>query len=830
MRNLYLKELKFSYIIRSTAFKFLVLLCVGFNSTNSFAADPTLKIQYASNNIIDTNLIPDETGNGFDATLQNGAILKKLGRFNVIDLGSQNGYLDMGAKTGTVIQSLSDFTIALNVYVDPSVVLTNAGNFIWTFANSSNMGSTSNGNMFFTALNTRYAISKTNYNAESSVSRGSALSKGSWVNITYTQVGTTGTVYIDGVNVKSKAVPVLPSALGSTSNNYIGRSCYTGDAYLTNSLINDFRVYNRALPATEVATLASQRTGLDSAMIIQQVADASTQLLLPGLNAVISNLSLPIDGGNSVVVAWNSSNTGFITNSGVVTRPVSGADTAVVQLTATLSKNGIVTTKLFTAKVVPSLSDRISAQQDSLNLSINGNLNLLRSNLSLSTKGIEGSAISWSSDKPTVLSAAGCIVTRPAKGTGKEKITLTATIIKGTVTLVKIFTIYVAEDEGFSAYLFAYFTGNTGDQEAIRFAISDDGYIYNALNGNNPVINSATISTTGGVRDPHILRGQNNNYLMVATDMVSAQGWSSNRAMVLLKSTNMIDWQSSVVNIPNSYPEYSAADEVWAPQTIYDPQVGKYMIYFSMRLGNADFAKIYYAYANSTFTALESSPKLLFNNNGLSTIDADIVLKDGIYNMFFKTEGNGNGIKRAYSPFLTGGYVLYDKYLQSTSNAVEGSCTFRIYNSDNWILMYDMYTSGAYQFTTSTDLINFSVVPNPVSFDFTPRHGTVIPITEAEKQALIKKWNPTMDVNKVSGSKVISIYPNPVIGTLYYSCITNEHKFKLSVMDLNGNEIIQRTLSNEKGQLDVAGLSPGIYLLQITTAAGVLNYQKFIKQ
>jgi len=82
----------------------------------------------------------------------------------------------------------------------------------------------------------------------------------------------------------------------------------------------------------------------------------------------------------------------------------------------------------------------------------------------------------------------------------------------------------------------------------------------------------------------------------------------------------------------------------------------------------------------------------------------------------------------------------------------------------------------------------------------------------------------------VPGSKVISIYPNPVKGILYYSCITNEQTLKLSVMDLNGNVIIQRTISNEKGQLDVSGLSPGIYFLQITSVAGVLNYQKFIKQ
>ena len=87
----------------------------------------------------------------------------------------------------------------------------------------------------------------------------------------------------------------------------------------------------------------------------------------------------------------------------------------------------------------------------------------------------------------------------------------------------------------YEAYLFTYFTGNQKSEEAIRFAISLDGYTYRALNGNEPVIPSEKISSTGGVRDPHILRGADGKtFYMVVTDMVSANGWSSNRAMVLL--------------------------------------------------------------------------------------------------------------------------------------------------------------------------------------------------------------------------------------------------------------------------------------------------------
>ena len=86
-----------------------------------------------------------------------------------------------------------------------------------------------------------------------------------------------------------------------------------------------------------------------------------------------------------------------------------------------------------------------------------------------------------------------------------------------------------------SAYLFVYFTGNRMSEEAIRMAVSPDGYNYYALNGNQPVIDSREISSTGGVRDPHILRCEDGKtFYMVVTDMVSGNGWSSNRAMVLL--------------------------------------------------------------------------------------------------------------------------------------------------------------------------------------------------------------------------------------------------------------------------------------------------------
>jgi arabinoxylan arabinofuranohydrolase len=310
--------------------------------------------------------------------------------------------------------------------------------------------------------------------------------------------------------------------------------------------------------------------------------------------------------------------------------------------------------------------------------------------------------------------------------------------------------------KAYSAYLFVYFTGNAKEEEAIRFALSSDGYHYRALNSNNPIIPSAQISSTGGVRDPHILRGADGKtFYMVATDMVSANGWSSNRAMVLLKSTDLIHWTSAIVNIQKKYPGQENLLRVWAPQTIYDPEAKKYMIYWSMKHGN-DPDKIYYAYANKDFTDLETVPQQLFFSptNG-ACIDGDIVEKGGKYHLFFKTEGEGAGIKIAVSDGLTKGYVLQDRYVQQTTDPVEGAGVFKLNNGEGYILMYDVYTKGKYQFTKTKDLEHFTVIDQDISMNFHPRHGTVMPLTAAEAQRLMSQWGTADDVLLSANAKAI---------------------------------------------------------------------------
>lgn len=309
------------------------------------------------------------------------------------------------------------------------------------------------------------------------------------------------------------------------------------------------------------------------------------------------------------------------------------------------------------------------------------------------------------------------------------------------LVLLSSCTVTKQVNEKNSAYLFVYFTENEKSGEAINFAISKDGYNYYALNNNKPVIASSKISTTGGVRDPHILRGADGKtFYMTATDLKIANGWN-NQAMILLKSTDLVHWTSSKVDISKVFSAFKDVSRVWAPQTIYDAKVKKYMVYFSM-LQPEGKDIIYYSYANKDFTTLETLPKQLFFSptNG-ACIDADIIEKDGKFNLFLKAEDTADkGIMVATSDELTSGYKLSEGYVDQTNESVEGSSVFKLNNSDTYILMYDMYRKGKYQFTSSTDLKKFKVIDQNISMNFHPRHGTVLSISKNEAQVLINKY------------------------------------------------------------------------------------------
>ena len=299
-------------------------------------------------------------------------------------------------------------------------------------------------------------------------------------------------------------------------------------------------------------------------------------------------------------------------------------------------------------------------------------------------------------------------------------------------------------------YLFAYFNDNTTEGQQICYAVSDNGLDFTPLNGGRPVVSSKKISLSGGVRDPHLLRADEGWFYQVATDMDMSKGKWTNRGIVMMRSRDLIHWQHHTVHFPKRYAgkPYAEANAVWAPQTIYDPAIGKYMVYFSLHSekdGPYPKDAVYYAYANEDFSDLESDPQPLFTYPN-PTIDTDIVRDEqGVYHLFFNTWGGPDGLLRRQYVFSDlhrpESWTLLEGDMQPTFPGKErikseGSTAYQL-SDGSWILSYDCFADGVYHFCKTTDLQHFELVrETPMTGTFTPRHGSVMRITDEEYQRL----------------------------------------------------------------------------------------------
>lgn len=376
-------------------------------------------------------------------------------------------------------------------------------------------------------------------------------------------------------------------------------------------------------------------------------------------------------------------------------------------------------------------------------------------NLILDSIGKNGSVIGWKSSNSAYLSDQGILKKLSPRKGKKIKVTLTAFLSNGKAKLKKSFTVWIAyQEQALDGYLFAYFEGSGPREkdEQLRFGLSADAINWFALNKNQPIIPSEKISGTGGIRDPHILRGEDEkSFYLVATDMNTAKnGWGHNPGIVMLKSANLTDWTDAFIDLEKSYPtKFKNVQWVWAPQTIYDPAAAKYLVYFTVKFKDDAKLDFYSAYANPDFNGFENEPTLMFSPK-YGAIDGDIIYKDGTYHFFFK--GNtkdekgkefANGIRQATAKSLQGPWKEDFNYLDAYSAkkiVVEGSSVFKLNHSATYVLMYDLYTNHRYEFQRTEDLYHFTPTPESFTKDFYPRHGSVIGITREEARRLNEKW------------------------------------------------------------------------------------------
>lgn len=317
-------------------------------------------------------------------------------------------------------------------------------------------------------------------------------------------------------------------------------------------------------------------------------------------------------------------------------------------------------------------------------------------------------------------------------------------------------------EDSMAAYLLVYFSDST---HSLHMALSRDGYRFTALNDGKPVIDGRLVAEQKGIRDPHLARGPDGAFYLAMTDLhIFAQreglrdtewqrdgaeyGWGNNRGFVLMKSHDLVDWSRANVRVDQAFEGYDEIGCAWAPETIYDPEAGKMMLYFTMRMGNGH-NRLYYAYTDDAFTRLVSEPKLLFEYpKDISYIDADITRVGDRYHMFYTPHDGTPGIKQAVSDAINRGYRYDPRWVDSEERVCEAPNVWKRIGEEKWVLMYDCYGVHPhnFRFAETTDFREFTDlgyfnqgVMQSTNFA-SPKHGAVVHLTAEEADRLAAHW------------------------------------------------------------------------------------------
>ena len=203
--------------------------------------------------------------------------------------GSGEGLTFNGSDTyvkvpDNIMSGMNAITVSMDVQIDAAQA---TPYFLYGFGNTAGSG-TGNGYLFTTGNSFRTAIASGNSSTEQNTRTSAALQRSVWKHVTYTQTGTTGVLYEDGVEMaRNTSVTLTPGSVGSgiTTANYIGKSVYDSDK-LFRGKIRDFRVYYRALAPAEVLDVSGNTTGIGAAThpglkIDAIVDDAASKITLP---------------------------------------------------------------------------------------------------------------------------------------------------------------------------------------------------------------------------------------------------------------------------------------------------------------------------------------------------------------------------------------------------------------------------------------------------------------------------------------------------------------------------------------------------------------------
>ncbi|MBB5897848.1 family 43 glycosylhydrolase [Kutzneria kofuensis] len=391
------------------------------------------------------------------------------------------------------------------------------------------------------------------------------------------------------------------------------------------------------------------------------------------------------------------------------------------------------------------------------------NIDDVRGNMTLPTAGPNGSTVTWTSSDRKVITPTG-EVTRPPTGGKPAKVVLTATVRLGHDSATRRFTATVVPlppKEPLAGYSFFYFTGEgTSNGEQIYSAASkgNDPLNWTELNNGQPVLKSSLGEL--GVRDPFVMRSPDGDkFYLLATDLkiYGGRGWDAeqrtgSRSIMIWESDDLTHWsrQRSVQVAP------ATAGNTWAPEAFWDAKRGDYVVFWASKLyadndpGHTGDSYNRMMYATTRDFVTFSAPKVWIDP-GYSVIDSTVIQNNGTYYRFTKDERNNTSsspcskyiLEQKATDLLDPDYDFVAECIGKATatspglSAGEGPTGFKSNTENKWYLFIDEYGGRGYVPFETTDLDSGKwTMSTGAHLPASPRHGTVLPVTQAELNRL----------------------------------------------------------------------------------------------
>ncbi len=284
-------------------------------------------------------------------------------------------------------------------------------------------------------------------------------------------------------------------------------------------------------------------------------------------------------------------------------------------------------------------------------------------------------------------------------------------------------------------FAMAYFKESpnmTDDSYALHLAVSTDGLAWTPLNQNNPV--ATPTGGMQGLRDPFVLRKQDGTFAVLATDLKGRVFDLDNQYIHV--------WDSADLTAFTGYRRvrlHDMATHSWAPAAFWDPSRGEYAVVYTAHNGIRDVLM-----ANYTNDFVDMGTAQIFFDPGFGVLDGDILVHEGAFYLAYKHLGNNDLNVSRSDTGAPNSFTTLTAGLRQGS-AIEAPILTKSSTGNTFWLWGDSFSpvNAVFYAWQSTDVDGdaWSVLgQRDYTAPLSCKHASIVPITEAERAALMNRW------------------------------------------------------------------------------------------